>query len=325
MAGNKDIWFVVVNPHAGSGKTMPEWQKAEKKLRSRGLRYRPVMTTRQGHAVELVKNAAAKGYRRFIAVGGDGTAHEVLNGIMLFNSANPEIPLEAFTLAVIPIGSGNDWIKAHDVPHDTEDVVELLAAGRVARQDVVKVSLCAQDDPDQSIRTVYMLNVGGIGFDARVCEIVNAQKAAGKTGKLLYIKALMRVLSNFYSFPAMVVADGEKIFEGDCYSIAFGIGQYSGGGLRQVPSACTDDGLLDLLVIPKVKMGYLATQIPKLFNGRLEDVPELIFRKVKRVEVAPLSDMFEPMEVDGEVIGRFPVSLEVVDGMINVLDGTAEA
>jgi len=320
MAGNKDIWFVIVNPHAGSGKTMAEWQKAEKKLRAKGIRYRPVNTSHAGHAVELACAAAGQGFRRFVAVGGDGTAHEVLNGIMKFNEQSPEIPLEEFTLAVIPIGSGNDWIKAHKVPHDTEDVVELLAEGRTSRQDVVKVTLCAPENPEQSVKTVYMLNVGGVGFDARVCEIVNAQKSAGKTGKMLYARALMRVLANFYSFPAVVHADGETVYEGDCYSLAFGIGPYSGGGMRQVPSAVFNDGLLDVLVIPKIRMGYLARKVTKLFDGTLEDVPELFFRKVKRVDVAPLSEMYEPVEVDGEVIGRFPVSLEVVNGMINVLD-----
>lgn len=322
MAGNKDIWFVVVNPHAGSGKTMAQWQKAEKKMRARGLRYRPVCTSYPGHASELVIAAAAKGYRRFVAVGGDGTAHEVLNGIMRFRESAPEIPLESFTLAVIPIGSGNDWIKSHDVPHDTEAVVDLLAGNCVSKQDVVKVTLCSQDEPEMAVKTVYMLNVGGVGFDARVCEIVNAQKCAGRSGKMLYARALVRVLSNFYSFPASICADGEKVYEGDCYSIAFGVGPYSGGGMRQVPGAVPDDGLMDMMIVPRIGMGYIVSKAPRLFDGTLEKADRLIFRKARKIDVAPLSDMVEPVEVDGEVIGHFPVSLEVVDGALNVLTGS---
>lgn len=318
---NRDIWYVIVNPNAGSGKTMPEWQKAEKLFRREGLRYIPIQTKYAGHASELACKASARGFRKFIAVGGDGTAHEVLNGIMNFFDSTEGLQLKDFTLCVLPIGSGNDWIKAHEIPHDTEKVVSLISCGEFTPQDVVRVQLCSRDDSTQQAKTAYMLNVGGIGFDARVCDIVNAKKRAGQSGKLLYVKALLKVISNFYSFPCSVVADGKTIFEGDCYSIAFGIGQYSGGGMRQVPLAKTDDGLTDILVVPKLSIGYILKQLPRLFNGTVYQAEKLVQTKAKSYDVVPLSELVEPIEVDGEVIGRFPVHVETVDQQINVLSG----
>lgn len=315
----KDIWFAVVNPHAGSGKTISEWQKAEKLLRERGVRYSSEKTERKGHAVELVQAAAAKGYRKFIAVGGDGTAHEVLNGIMRFRESNP-VPLEDFTMTVIPIGSGNDWIKTHGIPHDTAEVVEMIASGHVGRQDVVKVTRPNPDGlQDSELGHDYMLNIGGVGFDARVCERVNAQKDMGKSGKLLYFNALLKVIANFYSFPAKVVGDGKLLFEGDCYSMAFGVGPFSGGGMRQVPLARFDDGLVDVMIVPKIPMKKLLPKLPKLFNGSLATDPEIIMAQCSRIEVTPLSDLLEPAEIDGEVVGSFPLSLEILPGRINVI------
>jgi len=318
MAERKDIWYAVVNPHAGSGKTISLWQKAEIRLRQRRIHYTSAKTEHPKHAVELTELAAAKGYRKFIAIGGDGTVHEVLNGIMRFHESNSDISLEDFTLAVLPIGSGNDWIKAHNVPNDTLKAVDFIAESKFAKQDVVMVM---HNNEDGTEDYDYMLNVAGIGFDARVCERVNAQKAMGKKGKLIYLRALLRVLKNFYSFTSKVYVDGELVYEGDTYSMAFGIGPWSGGGMRQVPDAIVDDGLLDVLVIPKISMKYLITQVPKLFTGRLNTVPELIYRKAKKIEVQP-GDYFgglEPVEIDGEVVGTCPTVFTVLPEQINVL------
>lgn len=318
-SSKSNIWFAIVNPHAGAGKTISEWQKAEIRLRAKKIKYTCAMTEYRRHALDLVERAAAKGYRKFVAVGGDGTAHEVLNGIMrVYEKIGGR--LEDFTLAVIPIGSGNDWIKAHKVPHDTEAVVDLMAARSFRTQDVVKVTQLNPDDYEaEEVRHDYMLNVGGVGFDARVCERVNAQKANGHGGKLLYVRALINVLLNSYSFPVRVVADDGTAYEGDCYSMALGIGPFSGGGMRQVPAACLDDGLLDITVIPKMPILKLAAQLPKLFNGKLGEVQELIMRQCRSILVLPIADLVEPIEIDGEVVGHFPARFEVIPDSITVL------
>lgn len=312
MLTTDKIWYAIVNPHAGSGKTISEWVRAQKILRREGVNYTYSETRRAGHAEELAREAASRGYRRFVAVGGDGTAHELFCGIMHYYEENPGTRLSDFILAVIPIGSGNDWIKSHGIPHDTEEVVRLLKAESFGLQDVVR-------SVQPSGRVDYVLNVAGIGFDSRICSIVNDQKANGEAGKLLYAKALMRVIRNFYAFPIRVDVDGTELFSGECYSIAFGVGKWSGGGMRQVPDAVLDDGLLDMMIVPKMKISTLLPKVPRLFNGTLGQTREVIFAKGKVMEIMPLDQNPETVEIDGEIVGEVPIRFETLPEQITVL------
>ncbi|MCM1501147.1 MAG: diacylglycerol kinase family lipid kinase [Bacteroidales bacterium] len=318
-------WLAVVNPHAGAGKTLAEWKKAETLLKDRGVDYIYRATDCKFHATELAFNAANEGVRKFIAVGGDGTVHEVLDGIMhsIADSAlkGIAVQLSEFFLAVIPIGSGNDWIKSHNVQHSTEEAVELIASGSFARQDVVRVSILQSADDEVPLRTSYMINVGGIGFDARICGRVNAQKDAGKSGRMLYINSLVYYLLRYGHSDVKVLCDGEPVFEGSVYSIALGIGRYSGGGMRQTPDALTDDGLLDITIIPDLPLLRIVREAYRLFNGSLLEVPEIVSRKARSIAVVPMDNAPEPVEVDGEVVGKTPVRFDVLPEQINVLQG----
>ena len=130
------IWYAVVNPNAGSGKTVTEWPKAETVLKESRIEYEYRTTWRSGAAIEITIKACESGYRRFLAVGGDGTVHEVLEGIVRFIEmssvaatfeAGAHIPsLSDFTLAVIPVGSGNGWIRTLGVPKNPIEITRLL-------------------------------------------------------------------------------------------------------------------------------------------------------------------------------------------------------
>ena len=151
--------------------------------------------------MELTFDACMAGYRKFVAVGGDGTVHDVLNGIAGFVDWTSEggrpLKFSDFTIGVIPVGSGNDWIKTAGVPKDVEAAVDVLDAGCVRSQDVVRVSMLEHVTPPHGriMAMSYMMNVGGVGIDARVCEAVNAQKRQGKRGKILYVTSLIKAIS----------------------------------------------------------------------------------------------------------------------------------
>lgn len=329
-----DRWFAVVNPHAGSGKTASAWKRAETLFPEKGILCDYTETDCKLHATEITFNAAADGYRRFIAVGGDGTIHEVLDGIMHYVEAallrGLEVSLSDFYLAVIPIGSGNDWVKEHGIPHDVEAVMDLIASGSFSGQDIVKVSVLSLSDSDNvltanPVRCSYMMNIGGIGLDAMICERVNKKKDKGESGKFLYVNALIYSLINRVPIPMRVLCDGEVIFEGDGLSIAFGIGRYSGGGMRQTPDAIYNDGLLDVTVIPYLPLPKILYEAPKLFNGRLGSVKEIVRGRSKTVSVVPLCrDNAGPAEVDGEVVGTVPIRFDVLPDQINVLHNYGE-
>ncbi len=318
------IWFAVLNVYAASKQAVKRWAVAEKRLKDRGIVYHGNRTGRSGNAMEITIDACMAGYRKFIAVGGDGTVHDVLNGISAFidwSAGNGEhISFYDFTLAAVPVGSGNDWIKSIDVPKDVSDAVDVLEDGTPGLQDVVRVTLI--DDNEGEISRSYMANIGGIGIDARVCEMVNALKKQGRRGRILYVTSLIQAIKERKPKMARVVCDGKTVFDGPYFSMAFGVGKYSGGGMRQTPDAVLDDGLLDVTIIPELPLRRIAREAPRLFTGTFLKVPELVSAKCRSVSVYPYGSVeLEPVEVDGEVVGKGSVRLQVLDGQINVMKG----
>lgn len=307
-----DNWYIIINPRAGSGKTMAEWMPAEKKLAKLRIPFTTTYTHHGRHAVELAKKAADDGFRKFLAVGGDGTLHETFRGIMLHCDEAGTKP-EDFYLGVAPIGSGNDWIKSLKVPHDTEEVVNLINKASFGKMDIVKL-YCDNGTVG------YMANVGGVGFDAHVCERANAIKSLGWRNKMLYLRSLQYTIRHTSAIGLRVIADGKKVFEGQCYSIAMGNGNYSGGGMRQVPAAVVDDGEVDAMIVPQIPISTIVKEMPRLFSGTLMASDKVIFLRGKEIRIEPIDEKLdEIIEVDGEIEGRLPVTVKVTGGSINVI------
>ncbi len=333
VSENQGTWYDVVNIFAASKKTCSLWSKAEKCLQRDQIPYVNAMTGENGNAMTLTCEACDEGYRKFIAVGGDGTVHDVLEGIMFYiesrNLVGDNISLSDFTFAVIPVGSGNDWIKTTGVPHDIVKSASLLKHGRISRQDVVKVTILDRLalPEEKTYRIAFMANVGGVGLDARVCEKVNKEKSRGKRGRRLYISALLYHIIHRVPSCARVVCDGRLVFEGSFLSMSFGIGKYSGGGMRQTPEAVMDDGLLDMTIIPDLPLTKIAREASKLFSDKFWTVPELVTSRSRCITVIPYDSaqpekpvvVGELIEVDGEVIGRAPVKFEILPSQLNIL------
>ncbi len=324
MSNTTEKWLAVVNVFAASRKAGSIWKKTAVKLEQAGIEYKAKFTGGTYNATELSRIAASNGYRRFIAVGGDGTIHDVLNGIAeyVYSVENESVSISDFTLAVIPVGSGNDWVKSAGVARDVASAVDLIVAGKVGRQDVVKVSVYDPDAPglENVVAESYMANIGGIGLDARVCEIVNRKKEQGFRGKKLYVSALLYCIKHRVPVHARVIRDGNEVFRGKYLSMAFGIGRYSGGGMRQTSLAVMDDGLLDITVIPDIPLLTIAKEVPRLFTGTFHKVSVLTQARCRSVVVLPDSGSdAEPVEVDGEMIGRAPVRMDVLEDQLNII------
>ena len=320
------IWFTVVNVYAASTKAAESWTLAEGMMKEKGIIYHGTFTGKAGNAMEVTFDACMAGYRKFVAVGGDGTVHDVLNGIAHFvewkKQEGASVSLSDFVLGVIPVGSGNDWIKTTGIPNDIEKAVSALQNGVCRAQDVVKAAMLDLDalPQEKEIAVSYMINIGGVGLDARVCTMVNAKKQQGKRGKILYVTSLMQAIAERKPALAKVICDDKVIFDGPYLSLALGVGKYSGGGMRQTPEAILDDGLLDITIIPEIAFSRIACEAWRLFTGSFLKIPELTYSRAKTIYVMPdTNSSLEPVEVDGEVVGKLPVRFDVLDNQINIL------
>lgn len=311
---NNSTCFFIVNPRAGSGKTMSKWVPAEKLLAKLGVPFVTALTNYPHHATELAIKAAEEGFRKIFAVGGDGSLHEVFNGICKF-CRESGTPSEEFYLGVVPIGSGNDWIKSTNIPNDTEDVIHIIKKASYGKMDVIKAKMNCS-------KISYMANIGGLGFDSHVCARVNLQKEQGRRGKMIYINALRYTLFTLKPFNISIVADGNVVYSGLCLTLGFGNGIYSGGGMKQVPLAVMDDGMIDYSIVPKAPIRKLLKLLPRLFNGTFHKSEYVISGRCKSIQVIPNDERSaDIVELDGEIEGTLPLSIEYTGHSINVLKG----
>ncbi len=302
-------WIAVINPNAGGGRVAKEWPLLSNMLKDRGFSFEEVFTTHRYHAVELVIYSLKRGFRNFISVGGDGTLHEIVNGIFY----QKEVPVSEITLAVLPAGSANDWTRMYRIPKDYDKAIETVLEGRTVMQDVARVEYSQAGVRNSR----YMVNVAGVGLDANICLRCNASKDKGKSGDMAYVKAAFKALVGRTSNPAKVVVDGRNFFTGKMFSIAFGIGRYSGGGMMQVPDAVADDGLVNLMVARKVSKIKFLLLFKQLFKGTIYRIREVSHTTASRVCV--ISRKPDRVEIDGEVVGTTPMNLEVLPKALRVV------
>ena len=314
MSETKTAWYFIVNPRAGSGTSMSEWLPAEQMLEQEHIPFVTAMTDHKKHAVTLAREAAAEGYRRIAAVGGDGSLHEVLGGICSW-CAETGTPTEEFYLAVVPIGSGNDWIKSCRVPNDVPTVIRMIAEESFGWMDILRAE-------SRDGKVGYVANSAGVGFDSHVCERVNRQKERGMRDRLIYLKALRYTFFHLKPIRVVVREDGEAVFAGEAYSIAIGNGPWSGGGMRQVPLAANDDGLIDYMVVPKTKLYKLMKEVPRLFAGTVNESPLIHAGRCRQLRITPLDEVSaDIIEYDGEIEGQLPLDLTFAGSRIHVLKG----
>lgn len=302
-------WFAIVNPVAGSGKGLSDWPLISKLLRDHGIVPEYAFTERQFHGVELAVEAVNKGFRQIIVVGGDGTIHEVINGLFIQRQVAPRDVL----LSVIAVGTGNDWIRMFGIPRKYSEAIRAIVQGHSFLQDVGVISY-----QESSVRqSRYMANVAGVGFDAFVNRKYNHLKQEGKTGKWLYLWSTLKAILRYNSTGVKVYVDDELVVNDLVYSATIGIGKYNGGGMLQTPEAIADDGLFDLTVIRRMNPLKVLYNFKVLFNGRIYRLHSTSLNRGRRIRIESSPEI--AVEVDGEALGYSPFEFEVIDRAIRVV------
>lgn len=302
-------WFAIVNPVAGSGKGLTDWPVISRLLRERDIVPAAVFTERKYHAIELAVEAVKKGFRNIIVVGGDGTIHEVVNGLFI----QKDVPTQEILIAVIAVGTGNDWIRMFGIPRKYSEAIRAIVEGHSFLQDVGVISYYKSHVK----QTRYMANVAGIGFDAFVNRKYNKLKEEGKTSKWLYLWSALKAVFRYSSTGVRIWIDDEMVVNDLVYSATVGIGKYNGGGMIQVPEAIADDGLFDVTIIRKLgKLGVIR-RFRSLYNGQIYNIKRVSFARGRRIRIESSPEI--RVEVDGEALGFSPFEFEMIDKAVRVV------
>ena len=307
----KQEWLIIVNPNAGNGKGKKDWEKISILLNKKALSFDVKFTERKGHAIHFTIEGIAAGYRKIITVGGDGTLNEVVNGVFLSGVC----PTTEISLALIPVGTGNDWGRMFGIPLYYERDIDIIVANKQMLHDVGLISY--YDGPEKKER--YFINIAGLGFESVVVKRTNQQKDLGHSGKLIYFYNLLMSLISYKNTRAEIIIDDEKI-RANVFSLNVGNGRYCGGGMRQTPRAVPDDGLLDVTIINGMGKFEIIRNLKMLYDGSILSYPKIDGYKCKNIKVT--SDSIIYTEADGESLGHTPVEFSIVPASLNIVYGT---
>ena len=269
----------ILNPKAGHGRPVQLPRNIE-----------VLETKRRGHATELTREAIKQGKKTIIAVGGDGTINEVVNGFF----ENEQTIATDVELAIVPHGTGSDFNRV---------ISRAVPSGERRMIDAMKVRYTEMDGSSQSR---YAINVTSLGMGGEVAARVNQS----------YLAALIQTAWSFTGRDVTLELDYSKMIEAKITNVAIGNGQYHGRGMWVCPGAIIDDGLLDLTIIRYLDLFDLAKSVPALYNGGIYSHPKVESHRVKHVKADSKDEVL--IEVDGEPLGRLPIEISIVPKAVRV-------
>lgn len=297
-----DTFLAIVNRAAGHGKCGKLVDAALDRLRKAGVDFDVEETRYAGHGSELARDAYANGYRRFIAVGGDGTSYEIVNG--LFPGAEDGEPP---TLAFLPLGTGNSFLRDF-TKRGLEHAELALIEGRSRPCDVLRMT--------HKGGVIHFINLLSVGFVADVAVIAN--RRFKRMGELGYLMGVIVCLARLNRRPFPLRFDGEA--EGDnrrCLLLTFNNSKFTGGKMMLAPNADTADGLIEYVRWGPVGRARLVSNLPGLYSGAHINKPEASRRGARRIDF----DLEDPIDVmvDGEVMTIHCERLEVLPSALKIM------
>jgi diacylglycerol kinase (ATP) len=295
-------YFAVVNPAAGGGRCRKLVQSALDRLRAGGVKLEVVETDAPGQGAHLARDAYARGYRKFIAVGGDGTSYEIVNGLFPRRESD-----EPAMLAFLPLGTGNSFLREFS-DRGVEHAIEALIAGRSQPCDVLRLR--------HTEGVLHYINLLAMGFAADVATL--RARRFSRWGELGYQSSIIISLARFRRRPFPLRVDGEgEIDRRPCLFLTFNNSKFTGGTMMIAPKAEVNDGLIEYVRWGPIGRLGLIRNLPTLYDGTHIHHPMAERRGVNRIDFhlnAPVDVM-----VDGEVLTLQCQTLDVLPSALRVV------
>jgi YegS/Rv2252/BmrU family lipid kinase len=302
---------VIVNPTAGKGYGARSVPKIEALLAAQGLDFDLVQTSWAGEAIEIARQAMQDGYDTLVAVGGDGTYQEVINGML---SRDPNVNGHAIgTLGLLPVGSGCDFAWSMGVPSDLGSACALLAQRQTRIVDVGRITVDG--------KSRYFDNTVGIGFEGVVT--VEAKKVKYLRGMALYVPVVLKSIFLSLSPARSTItyeSDGHTHrIEGSFLMIDICNGKRAGGSFFVAPDAEPDDGLFDICLVPDISRARMLALLPHFLKGTHANQPEVTTLRCDRIEITSMDGLFA--HADGELLcmAAHRIACETLPKKIRVL------
>jgi len=290
-------WFVIINPISGNGTSKKKWPLIFNELQKQQFEFEFSFSEYKKHSFVLIQNAISQGFTKFICIGGDGTLHNIVNGILSLNT----IHISEIKIGIIPIGTGNDWVKNYNIPTNYKKAIEIIKTEHTTKQDIGKINLVAIN------KTVYFNNLAGIGFDGYVVHKVHKYK---NLGSLAYITGAIVSLTS-YKKPMLEILFNNTKIKSKTLMLLIGICKYSGGGMQLTKNSNPTNGLFDITFITYFSLLEVLKNIQNLFNGKITNHKLVKNYKTNELKINIIDNQTTYIQADGELIdtGNFIVTI----------------
>jgi len=304
--------MVVVNPAGAGGKVGRRWPDIRAHMRREFGPFEDALTSGPGDATALTRQALRSGFEQVVALGGDGTVNEVVNGFFDGPGGDPIRP--DGVLAVLPMGTGGDFRRSLGLGVDLADNVQRLK-GRDSRPFDVGRATTVNEDGYERIR--YFANIASFGSSGEIVRNANAgSKALG--GKATFFLSTVKTLFTYDNPRVRLTLDGGEPFDVLTNTVAIANAQFFGGGMHIAPTARHDDGLFEVVVIGDAGLGFFVRHQSALYRGEHLDLPVVRHLQARVVRAEALSDEGVLAELDGEGGAHLPATFEVLPSVIRI-------
>lgn len=300
--------YVIVNPNSGGGATMKKWPRTCEKLEKVIGRFDYDFTNASGVATLLAAEAVKKGYRKIVAVGGDGTLHEVIQGLF----ENGELVNSEVLLGTIPSGTGTDFARTLKIPNDVDSAILKLKGAKIQKIDIGLVKF---KDHFGAAAERYFFNMADVGLGGDVAERANnTPRVFG--GFATYLFSSLISFASYKPKRVKIRADSKVISE-SVTSVFVANGRYFGCGMHIVPHAEIDDGLLDVVVVSELSKWDVFKFAPALYSGRLIQMAGVKYFQAKSVSIDTSEKIL--INLDGEQPGFAPVRFDIMPRVLRFM------
>lgn len=284
-------WYFIVNPISGNGKGLSVWEQLEPSLITNDVKYTFGVSNYHKHTVKLIQEQFTKGLRNFIAIGGDGTLNELVNGLMFEQDLTN---ISRCTIGLISIGTGNDWAKSQTNNLTVENIVSKLVRNQTVNHHLGLVHLKELDKPH------YFINIAGAGIDGAICK--KLESIEGKPGKLIYLKQLLKTLFTYTSPELKSSIDTIQWQDDKAFLVSASLGKFFGGGMLISPEVNANRNEMGFTFVKKDRLYVVFSQLFKLFNGKIGTVS--FVEKKRGLQLKFNSDTPVFVQADGELVGE---------------------